>query len=79
MDVSAELVSPEVSSSEFVAPDCLVVDAQVEVPDEEGDVPGMVRAPNAPNKPTAPKALTATPAVSRSSFPKAAPRARILL
>jgi hypothetical protein len=56
-----------------------MVDTQVEVPAEEGDVPGMVRAPNAPNKPTAPKALTATPAVSRSSFRKAAARARILL
>jgi len=79
MDVAAGLVSSEVSPSEFVESDGLLVDAQVIVLTAEGDVPGMVRAPNAPNKPTAPKALTATPAVSRSSFRKAASRARILL
>ena len=79
MDVAAELVSSEVSTSEFVESDGPMVDAQVIVLTAEGDVPGMVRAPNAANKPTAPKALTATPAVSRSSFRKAASRARILL
>lgn len=78
-DVSDEFVSSDVSTSEFAAPDGVMVDAQVEVPAKEGDVPGLVRAPKAPNKPTVPKALTATPAVIRSSFRKAAPRARILL
>jgi hypothetical protein len=79
MDVGAELASSEFASSEFVAPDGVVVDTQVVVAAGDDGVPGMDRAPNAPTKPTAPKALTATPAVSRSSFRKAALRARILL
>lgn len=79
MDVSDELVSSDVSTSGFVAPDGVMVDAQVVVPVEEGEVPGLVRALKAPSKPTAPKALNATPAVTRSSFRNAARRARILL
>jgi hypothetical protein len=54
-----------------------MVDAQVGVVAND-EVPGMVMAPKAPSRPTLPKALTATPAVIRSSFRNAALRARIL-
>jgi hypothetical protein len=37
MNVSAELVSPEVSSSEFVVPDCLMVDVR---PSRQSPTPG---------------------------------------
>ncbi len=55
-----------------------MVDAQVMGAAADGEVPGTVSAPKAPSRPTLPKALTATPAVIRSSFRKAALRARIL-
>jgi len=56
----------------------VLVDAQMMGAAADDEAPGMVRAPKAPSKPTLPKALTATPAVIRSSFRKAALRAKIL-
>lgn len=69
----------DVESSEFVSSDSVVVDVvtlgtHVASPRDE-DVPGIVKAPSAPNKPTPAKAVTATPAVRRSSFRTPAVRA----
>jgi hypothetical protein len=79
MDVDANCSSSVVASSELVAPEAVVGDAQVVVLATDDDAPGKLRAPTKPSKPTPAKALTATPAVSRSSFLRAALRARILL
>ena len=79
MDVDATCSSSVVASSELVAPEALLGEAQVVVPATEVEVPGRFMAPTSPSRPTPAKALTATPAVSASSFLKAALRARTLL
>jgi hypothetical protein len=72
----------DAESSEFVSSDSVVVGVvmvgtHVASPWDE-DVPGMVRAPNAPIKPTPAKALMATPAVRWLSFRTPAVRARTI-
>jgi hypothetical protein len=72
----------DAASSEFVSSDSVVVgvvvvDKHVASPWDE-DVPGMVRAPNAPIKPTPAKALMATPAVRWLSFRTPAVRAKTI-
>lgn len=79
IEVDAVCSSSVVASSELVAAGALLGDAQVVVPATEVEVPGRFMAPTRPSRPTPAKALTATPAVSRSSFLKAALRDRILL
>jgi len=78
MDVDADCESSVVASSEFVVPGKTVGDTQVVIPATDVETPGELSAPSRPSRPTPAKALTATPAVSRSSFLTAALRARIL-